>query len=121
MLDIDDFKLYNELYGAQEGDNLIHRFAQVILQEITSKDIGFRFGSDEFIVLKEGTDLEEARDYCKRIVDGITDANPANTVWNITITCGISVYPDISTDSTSFLHNAEQAVYYGKQAGKGNI
>lgn len=40
VLDIDDFKLYNELYGAQESDNLIHRFAQVILQEISSKDIG---------------------------------------------------------------------------------
>ena len=36
-------------------------------------------------------------------------------------TCGISVFPDISTDAASFLHNAEQAIYYGKQAGKGNI
>lgn len=121
VLDIDDFKLYNELYGAQESDNLIHRFAQVILQEISSKDIGFRFGADEFLILKAGTDIDEACSCCKRIVDAITDATPANTVWDITITCGISVFPDISTDAASFLHNAEQAIYYGKQAGKGNI
>ena len=121
VLDIDDFKLYNELYGAQESDNLIHRFAQVILQEISSKDIGFRFGADEFLILKAGTDIDEACSCCKRIVDAITDATPANTVWDITITCGISVFPDISTDADSFLHNAEQAIYYGKQAGKGNI
>ena len=121
MLDIDDFKLYNELYGAQESDNLIHRFAQVILQEISSKDIGFRFGADEFLILKAGTDIDEACSCCKRIVDAITDTTPANTVWDITITCGISVFPDISTDAASFLHNAEQAIYYGKQAGKGNI
>ena len=81
MLDIDDFKLYNELYGAQESDNLIHRFAQVILQEISSKDIGFRFGADEFLILKAGTDIDEACSCCKRIVDAITDATPANTVW----------------------------------------
>lgn len=121
VLDIDDFKLYNELYGAQESDNLIHRFAQVILQEISSKDIGFRFGADEFLILKAGTDIDEACSCCKRIVDAITDATPANTVWDITITCGISVFPDISTDAASFLHNVEQAIYYGKQAGKGNI
>lgn len=116
VLDIDDFKLYNELYGAQEGDNLIHRFAQIILQEITSGDIGFRFGADEFIILKEGTDVEEAKDYCKRIVNGIVEVSPANTVWDISVSCGISVFPDISTDAMSFLHNAAQAVYYGKQA-----
>ena len=121
VLDIDDFKLYNELYGAQEGDNLIHRFAQIILQEITSDDIGFRFGADEFIILKEGTDVEEAKDYCKRIVNGIVEVSPANTVWDISVSCGISVFPDISTDAMSFLHNATQAVYYGKQAGKGKI
>ena len=121
VLDIDDFKLYNELYGAQEGDNLIHRFAQIILQEITSGDIGFRFGADEFIILKEGTDVEEAKDYCKRIVNGIVEVSPANTVWDISVSCGISVFPDISTDAMSFLHNATQAVYYGKQAGKGKI
>lgn len=104
VLDIDDFKLYNELYGAQESDNLIHRFAQVILQEISSKDIGFRFGADEFLILKAGTDIDEACSCCKRIVDAITDATPANTVWDITITCGISVFPDISTDA-GLLHD----------------
>ena len=66
VLDIDDFKLYNELYGAQESDNLIHRFAQVILQEISSKDIGFRFGADEFLILKAGTDIDEACSFSGR-------------------------------------------------------
>lgn len=121
LLDIDDFKLYNELYGAQEGDILIHRCAQIILQEISSKDLAFRFGADEFLILKDGNDQQEALDYCERIVGGIIDSGSSDTVWNVTITCGISIYPNISTDASSFLHNAEQAVYYGKQAGKGHV
>ena len=121
LLDIDDFKLYNELYGANEGDNLIHRCAQIILQEIDSDDIGFRFGADVFMILKAGNDENEAVSYCRRLVSKMVESNPNSTVWNVTISCGISIFPDISTDAASFLHNAEQAVYYAKQSGKGNI
>ena len=121
FLDIDDFKLYNELYGAKEADNLVRHCGQVILREISSKDYGFRFGADEFMILKSGNDEQEALDYCKRIVDAIIESASTNTVWDLTITCGISIYPDISADSSSLLHNAEQAVYYGKQSGKGHV
>lgn len=121
IFDIDDFKLYNELYGAKEGDNLIHHCAQVILQEISHKDIGFRFGADEFVILKDGDDVNSARELAQRIIRGITEGDSADTVWNVTITCGISTFPSISKDATSFLHNAEQAAYYGKMEGKGHL
>lgn len=121
LLDIDDFKLYNELYGAKEGDNLIHRCSQVILQEITENDIGFRYGADEFLILKDGCDAEDAKELASRIIDRIVSSNPNDTVWNITITCGISTFPDISKNADSFLHNTEQAVYYGKLEGKGHM
>lgn len=42
-------------------------------------------------------------------------------VWDISVTCGISSYPAISKDASSFLHNVEQAVYYGKLEGKGHL
>lgn len=121
LLDIDDFKLYNELYGAKEGDNLIHRCAQVILQEITPGDMGFRYGADEFLILKNGCDAAAAEELASRIIDKIVSANPADTVWDVTITCGISTFSDVSKSSSLFLHNAEQAVYYGKLEGKGKI
>lgn len=121
IFDIDDFKLYNELYGAREGDNLIHHCAQVILQEISHKDIAFRFGADELMILKDGDDINAATELTQRIVNRITSGGPADTVWDVTVTCGISTFPTISRDSTSFLHNAEQAVYYGKLEGKGHI
>lgn len=121
LLDIDDFKLYNELYGAKEGDNLIHRCAQIILQEISATDMAFRFGADEFLILKNGCDTAGAKEFASRVIDRITHSHTSDMVWDITITCGISSFPDISEDSLSFLHNAEQAVYYGKLEGKGHL
>lgn len=121
LLDIDDFKLYNELYGAAEGDNLIHQCAQFILEEIGPADMGFRYGADEFLILAADCDADKASALASRIIDKIISSNPGYTVWDVTITCGISTFPEISKDAASFLHNAEQAVYYGKQGGKGHI
>lgn len=54
LLDIDDFKLYNELYGATEGDNLITLCAQAILSKISPSDLAFRYGTDVFMILTQG-------------------------------------------------------------------
>lgn len=121
IFDIDDFKLYNELYGSKEGDDLVYRCAQVVLQEMGLKDTAFRFGADELMVLKNGNDIDDAKEFANRVVTGITESFPPDTVWDVTITCGISTFPDISKDSASFLHNTEQAVYYGKMEGKGHL
>lgn len=121
LFDIDDFKLYNELYGAKEGDNLVRQCGQLILKELGPNDMAFRYGADEFMVLKDGADIPGTKEFAHRVIDKIVNANLADTVWDVTITCGISVFPDISKDADSFLHNAEQAVYYGKLEGKGQM
>lgn len=121
LLDIDDFRLYNELYSVKEGDSLIHRCAQMILQELDSTDIAFRFGADEFMILREGCDIAAAKDLAIRIIERISKSISTDMIWDITITCGISTFPEISTDAHEFLQNVEQAVYYGKLEGKGHI
>lgn len=121
IFDIDDFKLYNELYGAKEGDNLIHRCAQAVLQELGPHDLGFRFGADEIMVLKDGDSIDEAKAFSKKVVEHTIYSGCSDTVWDVTITCGISTFPEISKDASAFLHNTEQAVYYGKLDGKGQI
>lgn len=121
LFDIDDFKLYNELYGAKEGDNLIQHCAQALLQESSDGDICFRFGADEFMIMRNGTNAEDAKAFANRVIHRIIHSSTNSTVWNVTVTCGFSTFPVISSDAASLLHNTEQAVYYGKLDGKGNI
>lgn len=121
MLDIDDFKLYNELYGSAEGDKLILQCSRLILQEKEPDDVAFRYGTDEFLILKKGNDIEHTTEFAEWLSYKLADSISTDTVWSATITCGISVFPDISPDSASLIHNTEQAVYYGKSDGKGHI
>lgn len=121
LLDIDDFKLYNELYGAKEGDHLIQSCARIVLQEMGENDLAFRFGADEIMVLVDNGSPREASELAGRIISRISSSYATDMVWDISVTCGISSYPAISKDASSFLHNVEQAVYYGKLEGKGHL
>lgn len=120
LLDIDDFKLYNELYGSREGDSLIHRCAQLILQALPEDAMAFRYGADEFLVLWDTNDLTRIKGFTASLIERITHANTSDMVWSMTITCGISTFPDISENASMLLHNAEQAIYFGKLEGKGH-
>lgn len=122
LLDIDDFKLYNELYGAAEGDSMITLCAQAILSKIDAADLAFRYGADVFMILKQGDDATAAAALANEIIHDIIDLrNDTDTVWDTSITCGISTFPSISPDEKTLLHNAEQAIYYGKLGGKGHL
>lgn len=122
LLDIDDFKLYNELYGATEGDNMITLCAQAILSMIRPTDLAFRYGADVFMLLTQGDDPNSAGALATEIIHNIIALRSKNdTVWDTSITCGISTFPSISPDAKTLLHNAEQAAYYGKLSGKGHL
>ena len=121
LLDVDNFKLYNELYGAKEGDQLIRLCAKIILQEIDEADIAFRYGADEFFILCHGNDTDAAAVLSRRIIQKISSENPADTVWDISISCGISTYPDLSADAAALMHDTVQAAYFGKLGGKGSL
>jgi diguanylate cyclase (GGDEF)-like protein/putative nucleotidyltransferase with HDIG domain len=121
VLDIDDFKLYNELYGAEKGDRLILQYAQIILAEMEPGDTAFRYGADEFLILKHSANTEHIREFAEWLMYRMTAATPEDTVWESTLTCGISAFPFPSADASSLLHNAEQAVFYGKSEGKGKL
>lgn len=121
LLNIDDFKLYNELYGVREGDRLLHRCSQIIKQALSVRDKAFRFGADEFLLLIDGNNSSYAEDFATRIIKLIQSSQNSDMVWELTISCGIATFPDIATDAQAFLHNVEQAAYYSKLDGKGHI
>ena len=56
--------------------------------------------------------------FTQSLVEVLTKGSMPDMVWEITITCGISVFSDISADGRELIHNVEQAVYFGKLDGK---
>lgn len=123
LIDIDNFKVYNDTYGHDEGDNILI-FLGETLHELTrnSVDLCFRLGGDEFAVLLPQTTVEQARSIIQRVMDQFNADNPKHPTLSIGI---IACRRKDSLDLTSDIHRmqirADRAMYEAKEAGKNRI
>ncbi|MCK5726392.1 MAG: GGDEF domain-containing protein [Thiotrichaceae bacterium] len=132
VVDIDEFKLYNDTYGHLAGDDTLKKIAMIIRKTARrSSDIAARIGGEEFAVLLPDTDLEGARCVAQRLQQNISrlDINhPIDTDKKLTVSIGISCCkPTQSQDGESLLFpamlvkSADYAMYHAKAAGKNCI
>lgn len=124
MIDIDLFKLYNDHYGHQAGDNCLRLIAAKIAQVATRPgDLVARYGGEEFSVLLPGTSSKGASSVATHILDAITSLNithEKSTVSNIvTLSIGISTLsPNDKLKSRDLVGYADIALYQAKKAGR---
>ena len=72
MLDVDDFKAYNDTYGHPAGDELLQNLALLIRTSIRKSDIPFRYGGDEFAVLLPQCSVRDATAIARKLVRAVT-------------------------------------------------
>ncbi len=127
MIDVDCFKLYNDKYGHQAGDQCLSRIACVLKESVRRpSDITARYGGEEFVVLLPNTSSDGAKTVAETIQNGMskiaiphTDSTVTNTV---TLSIGIAtVIPNQSTTPEMLIKHADQSLYKGKQNGKNQI
>jgi diguanylate cyclase (GGDEF)-like protein/putative nucleotidyltransferase with HDIG domain len=120
MLDLDDFKAFNDTWGHQEGDRLLKWFAETCTKCIRNIDTLARYGGEEFVVILPETDSSEALEVAERIRD-ITEKQSASLFANnkrITVSAGVASYPDHARSRHGLVLNADAAMYYAKRLGK---
>ena len=118
-VDIDNFKLINDTWGHNFGDQLIGSLSTRISSYISCDDIIYRLGGDEFIiVLKSAKNLDEIKVQAKKILESLEDPfRIFNNVIHISISMGIALYPVHGKDSDELLRCADIAMYKAKEAG----
>ncbi len=118
-VDIDNFKLINDTWGHNFGDQLIGVLSTRISSFITYSDLIYRLGGDEFIlVLKGAKNLEEIKIQAKKILESLEEPFYIfNNVIHISISIGIALYPEHGKDSDELLRCADIAMYKAKAAG----
>lgn len=139
MIDIDDFKPYNDTYQHLKGDEVLKEAAQVIAQHIRKEtDWASRFGGDEFTIILPGTDVNEAITIADRIRAAFQEINfrPEGDIVHKTLSMGIAYcyYKDYvfthPTDgpkkeyartATELTNLADQALYEAKNSGKNKL
>jgi diguanylate cyclase (GGDEF)-like protein len=122
MIDIDDFKLFNDTEGHLAGDEILKNIANIAKDSLRIIDVIARFGGEEFAVIMPQTDKDEAFMVTERIRKSIAEYLPRT--WNvfpndaITISIGIASFPSDGNDRKSLIRNTDKALYTAKIKGK---
>ena len=117
MVDLDNFKSYNDRRGHLEGDKVLKSVGEIVKHSIRHNvDSGYRYGGDEFAVLLIGASMDRAMTIAERIRSSIEKTE----FQNITVSIGLSEYRD-HLDLEGFVKSADDALYTAKHAGGNRV
>ena len=118
MLDLDRFKEVNDRYGHQRGDECLVRFGRILAAESRTSDLAARTGGEEFAVLvPEVENRAEAVGLANRIL-GRVHAEFADEPFQLTVSAGVSAFPEDADGREGLLRSADAALYEAKREGR---
>ena len=123
LLDIDNFKMYNDSYGHLEGDKVLVGLGQIIKSCLRAMDSAYRYGGEEFTVILPETKGKEAKNVANRIRTAVEIEKfylEPEKIATITISIGLTEYCKKEQLST-LIKRADQAMYNSKTKGRNTI
>ncbi|ADR35993.1 diguanylate cyclase/phosphodiesterase [Oceanithermus profundus DSM 14977] len=108
MVDMDDFKLYNDRFGHLAGDRLLREAARVMKEHLRASDVVARIGGDEFALLLQNTTIEGAGFALERIREAMAKMPYAG------VSIGVAFFPDDAQEPEELLRSADLALYDSK-------
>ena len=149
MLDLDDFKAFNDEFGHQAGDRVLAEAGRIMREQLRKDvDIPCRYGGEEFAIILPHTPSPGAETVGRRITEqfsAIVGAAGADPAWltgervrlkiegapfpgrepeettHITVSIGVATYPDQAGDAEALVGNADKALYIAKHRGKNRV
>lgn len=121
MLDIDRFKNVNDTYGHRKGDEVLTNIGALLKSLTRSTDIIARYGGEEFIILLKNTLEEDAIDIAEKIREAVQKLKVQGVEYQITISIGISSFPNHSQFKEELIEKADQALYQAKETGRNKV
>ena len=122
MVDIDDFKAYNDAHGHQAGDLALEMTAQCLKTALRSADVAARYGGEEFSILLPQTGLAESRAIGERIRRRIERTHyphgQSQPLGAVTVSIGVSAFGDGLDTPAEIIYAADQALYAAKARGQ---
>ncbi|HBA89373.1 MAG TPA: GGDEF domain-containing protein [Geobacter sp.] len=125
MMDVDDFKSFNDSFGHPAGDQLLANMGEVIMQTIRGVDVAFRYGGEEFIVLLPETSLDKAILAAERLRESV-QVNTAKKLLSgvtrgVTVSIGVASYPENADKMDELFHIVDSLLYLAKRCGKNKV
>lgn len=123
MLDLDFFKRVNDTYGHAMGDEVLKKFAEMIVKHTRDIDISARFGGEEFVILLPDSNREKANTMAERLRKEVSAIAIPHAKGNVTITVSIGaalIIPENANGELA-LNRADHALYEAKETGRNRI
>jgi diguanylate cyclase (GGDEF)-like protein len=125
IIDIDNFKAFNDLYGHMYGDGILKEFCGILKESVRSEDVVARFGGDEFLVLMPQTGRVGARFLAERIKSALEQYSlkkkETEGIEEIRFSAGIATLPFDGIDYKGLIQSADTSLYKSKALGKNRI
>jgi diguanylate cyclase (GGDEF)-like protein len=123
LMDVDNFKKYNDTYGHPAGDQLLKVMTSAISEVVREQDIFARYGGEEFAVILRDTNNKLAMHIAERIrqvVAGIP-VSAGTLKCPISVSIGAGTFPDHAGDRISLLEFVDKSLYHAKNNGKNRV
>ncbi|HOW56651.1 MAG TPA: diguanylate cyclase [Smithellaceae bacterium] len=124
MIDIDNFKKINDIYGHLEGDQVLRIFASIINHNLRRADICGRYGGDEFLLILTQTKLQDAAVFAERLRQQVSDnqfaALKKSLDFKITISLGVTEYK-IPEAAEKVISRVDNNLYRAKDKGRNRM
>ncbi|MFH1618845.1 MAG: sensor domain-containing diguanylate cyclase [bacterium] len=125
-MDVDYFKEVNDTYGHQIGDKVLREVSRVVLGNLRKIDFPCRYGGDEILILLPQSKADDAKRTAVRLRDEVREIRvpvPFAKIGEVraSISQGIAVFPDDASSMEDFLQKADEALYWVKSNGKGEV
>ena len=123
MLDIDNFKQYNDRYGHLVGDAILRQVSKIIRETVRQIDFIGRYGGEELCIVLAETDREQTKFAAERIRERIAQVviKVYDEELRATVSIGVSTFPDNANQIQDLIELADQALYSAKATGKNKV
>lgn len=120
MMDIDNFKSFNDTYGHQTGDEVLKNVARAVKKISRGEDVVARYGGEEFVVILPEMDSRKAMIVAEKIratVENL-EISYGTELLHVTISLGVAAFPGHSKEKDELIRLADEALYRSKRSGK---
>jgi diguanylate cyclase (GGDEF)-like protein len=124
MLDVDNFKQFNDTFGHPAGDEVLRQLARVLNDTRRANDVVARYGGEEFAVILVDTAKFTAAKVADRVRDRVSShdfSDAAPRAGKLSVSIGVATFPDDGADAEGLVRAADTALYAAKRAGRNRV
>jgi diguanylate cyclase (GGDEF)-like protein/putative nucleotidyltransferase with HDIG domain len=119
MVDVDNFKIYNDTYGHREGDSVLRKVSKTMASGLRQGDLAARYGGEEFAMIFQRADREAAFVAADRIRRSIAEQSLHKGI--ATVSMGVAEFPVDAATPGELIERADKALYHAKATGRNRV